>query len=88
MKQKPSLEPFEPHILVAIRTAFQAGWSELSREFAADVTRLRNRLIGTIANLASQGVLDPHELKNRAFQALSIGPSESARGMCNAAPDG
>jgi hypothetical protein len=38
MNKEPLLEPFEPHILSAIRTAFQAAWSEVSRELAADMS--------------------------------------------------
>jgi hypothetical protein len=33
---------------------------------------MRNRLAGTIANLAVKGVLDPHELKQRALDAVGI----------------
>lgn len=64
------LEPFEPRTLDAIRAAFGAGWRELSRrEPCADV-RLRNRLVGTIANLARSGVEDPEELKRQALHKL------------------
>jgi len=72
MNKERLLEPFEPHILSAIRTAFQAGWNELPQHLIADVTRMRNRLAGTIANLALKGVLDPHELKQRALDAVGI----------------
>jgi hypothetical protein len=83
MKKEPLLELFEPHLLSAIRTAFQAGWSEVSGEFVADVSYMRNRLVGTIANLAANGIADPQELKNQALHALGIGASAPAGGMSN-----
>jgi hypothetical protein len=67
----PRLEPFTPQTLRAIRTAFQDGWSELqSAGLTADPDRTRNRLVGTIANLAKRGILDPQELKDEALCAL------------------
>jgi hypothetical protein len=91
MDKEPLLEPFAPHILSAIRTAFQAGWGELSRELVVDATFMRNRLAGTIANLASKGILDPHELKDRALHALGVTASRAASAlagdMSNADPD-
>jgi hypothetical protein len=64
------LEPFEPRTLESIRAAFGASWSELSqREPCADA-RLRNRLVGTIANLARSGVEDPDELTRQALHRL------------------
>jgi hypothetical protein len=84
MNKEHLLEPFESHILSAIRTAFQAGWSELPRELVADVTRMRNKLAGTIANLALNGVLDPHELKQRALDAVGIGTPALAGDTRNA----
>ena len=72
MNKQSLLEPLEPHILSAIRTAVQASWSELPHDLVADVARMRNRLAGTIANLALKGVLDPHELKQRALDAVGI----------------
>jgi hypothetical protein len=87
MNKESLLEPFEPHILSAIRTAFQAGWSELPRELVADVTRMRNRLAGTIANLAVKGVLDPHELKQRALDAAGIRAPALAGETGNAGQD-
>jgi hypothetical protein len=68
----PRLEPFAPHTLRAIQTAFHAGWSELRRAgLTADADRTRNRLAGTIANLARKGILDPRDLKDQALRALS-----------------
>lgn len=78
MQQEPCLEPFEPHILCAIRAAFQAGWNEVARKLAADVSYARNRLLGTIAHLATKGIHDPHELKSQALHALGIGASALA----------
>jgi hypothetical protein len=78
MDTKPRLEPFEPHILCAIRAAVQASWNEMKRELAADVDYARNRLIGTITHLASKGIHDPHELKSHALRALGIGASALA----------
>jgi len=88
MNKEPMLEPFEPHILSAIRTAFQSGWSEVSRELVADVNYMRNRLVGTIANLASTGILDPHELKSRALHTLGIEASALAGGTSNGGREG
>lgn len=91
MGNEPQLEPFEPHILSAIRTAFQAGWSEMSQELVTDVTSVRNKLVGTIATLASKGVLDPHELKEQALNALGLSPHqatpETTGGTSNAEPN-
>jgi hypothetical protein len=70
MNKEPLLDPFEPHMLSAIRAAVQASWSELPRDECGHVARVRNRLAGTIANLAVKGVLDPHELKQRALDAV------------------
>ena len=87
MNKESLLEPFEPHILSAIRTAFQAAWSEVSQELAADVSDMRNRLVGTIANLARKGILDPHELKHQALVALGLlgnKATSAAGGTCNA----
>ena len=75
MKTELPLEPFAPHILAAIRTAFRGCWNELPLDNPEDVSRTRNKLVGTIANLASKGILDPHELKSQALQALGIGAS-------------
>jgi hypothetical protein len=69
---EPRLEPFAPQTLWAIQTAFQAGWNELrSAGLTADPDRTRNRLAGTIANLARKGILDPRELKDQVLRALS-----------------
>jgi hypothetical protein len=87
MNKESLLEPFESHILSAIRTAFQAGWSELPRDLVADATHTRNRLAGTIANLAVKGVLDPHELKQRALDAVGIGAPALAGDRGNAGQD-
>jgi hypothetical protein len=43
----------------------------------SDACQMRNRLAGTIASLAGQGVLDPHELANRALGVLGV-PAEYA----------
>jgi hypothetical protein len=68
----PRLEPFAPPTLRVIQTAFQAGWNELrSAGLTADPDRTRNRLAGTIANLARKGILDPRELKDQALGALN-----------------
>jgi hypothetical protein len=78
----PRLDPFHPHTLLAIQTAFQAGWNELRRVgVMADPDRMRNRLAGTIANLAREGILDPRELKEQALGALnaSLGLSSTQR---------
>lgn len=86
MNKEPLLEPFEPHTLSAIRMAFQAAWSEVSREVVADVSYMRNRLVGTIANLARKGILDPHELKTQALVALGLlgnQATSAAGGTCN-----
>jgi hypothetical protein len=72
MNKEPLLDPFEPHMLSAIRAAVQASWSELPRDECGHVARVRNRLVGTIANLALKGVLDPHELKQRALDAVGM----------------
>jgi hypothetical protein len=41
----PRLEPFAPHTLRAIQTAFRVGWNELrSAGLTADPDRMRNRL--------------------------------------------
>jgi hypothetical protein len=72
MNKEPLLEPFEPDMLSAIRAAVQGTWSELPRDEGGDVTLVRNRLAGTIANLALKGVLDPQELKQRALDAVGM----------------
>jgi len=66
------LEPFEAHTLEAIRTAFQAGWDELSQQVPQADLLLRNRLVGAIANLAQSGIDDPGELKREALQRLRL----------------
>ena len=88
MSKEALLEPFAPHMLTAIRTAFQACWNELPRDLTADVTHMRNRLACTIANLASKGILDPHELKSLALNTLGIGASPLAGGTSNGGRDG
>src|SRR5215217_3099152 len=51
------LEPFNPDVLRAIQTAFRIGWHELcSREPVPNPIELRNRLAGTIALLARNGI--------------------------------
>ena len=76
----PRLDPFPPQTLRAIQTAFQAGWNELRRAgVMADPDRTRNRLAGTIANLARRGILDPRELKAQALRALNASLGLSSR---------
>ena len=55
-----------------LSAAVQATWSELPRDEGGDVTLVRNRLAGTIANLALKGVLDAQELKQRALDAVGM----------------
>ena len=70
------LEPFEPETLERIRSAFQAGWHELCNAgLASDPHALRNRLAGTIARLARNGICDPLELKAQALRRVKIGDS-------------
>jgi hypothetical protein len=87
MNKEPLLDPFEPHMLSVIRAAVQATWSELPRDEGGDVTLVRNRLAGTIANLAVMGVLDPHELKQRALDAVGIRAPALAGETGNAGQD-
>jgi hypothetical protein len=84
MDNEPRLGPFEPHILSAIRAAFQVSWNEVARELAADVSYARNRLLGTIAHLATKRIHDPHELKSQALHVLGIGVSALAGGTSHA----
>jgi hypothetical protein len=66
------LEPFDPDTLERIRTAFHAGWHELNNAVALpNPLELRNRLAGTIAILAQQGITDPFELKDQALQRVT-----------------
>ena len=44
MKTELPLEPFAPHILAAIRTAFRGCWNELPLDNPEDVSRTRNKL--------------------------------------------
>jgi hypothetical protein len=87
MNKVPLLEPFEPHMLSAIRTGVQASWSELPPDLVADAARMRNKLAGTIANLALKGVLDPHELKQGALDAVGIRAPAHAGDIGNAGQD-
>jgi hypothetical protein len=64
----PRVEPFAPHTLRAIQTAFRAGWNELrSAGLTADPDRTRNRLAGTIANLARKGISIRESSRIRPF---------------------
>jgi hypothetical protein len=84
MRKDISLEPFAPHVLAAIRTAFEAGWNEISRGVSADATCMRNRFAGTLANLANKGILNPEELKEQALEALGGRSGERRTGDAGA----
>ena len=67
------LEPFDAQTLQVIRSAFQVAWHELCTraDVAEPYTQLRNRLAGTIAHLAWNGITDPFHLKEEALRKIA-----------------
>ena len=67
------LEPFDAETLRSIQTAFWASWHELCNgDPVPSPIQLRNRLAGTIANLARTGITDPLHLKEKALQRVAV----------------
>jgi hypothetical protein len=73
---RPSIDPYDPKTLDALREAFEATWVVLQardpfRDFDRDL-ELRTALSRKLKMLASDGVTDPIELREWALESLLL----------------
>ena len=64
------LQPFDERTLTLVRSAYQRAWPHLSRG-QGDPSLVRNRLVGTLATLASGGIVDQVHLEREALRRIS-----------------